>query len=288
MSPNLIGALLMMASMAAFTLNDTMLKLTAGAVPLFQLLFVRGLISCALLALVGRRLGPMHFRLDRRDWGLVLSRAGTEVVIAYFFLSALFHMPLANLTAIMQAVPLSVTLASALILREAVGWRRMLAIAVGFCGVMLIVRPGPDGFTVWSLYALLAVLGVTARDLITRKLSPGVPGMTVTFVTAAAVMVAAGLASLTAPWAPLTAGLLGLIASSSVFIIGGYFFSIQVMRTGEVSYVAPFRYTGLIWALLVGWFVFGDWPTTLTLIGAGIVVATGIFSFYRERRVSAG
>ena len=287
MSPNLIGALLMMASMASFTLNDTMLKLTAGAVPLFQLLFVRGLISCGLLAVVGRQLGPMHFRLLRRDWWIVLARAGTEVVIAYFFLSALFNMPIANITAIMQVVPLTVTLASALILREAVGWRRMLAIAVGFCGVMLIVRPGAEGFNIWSVYALCAVLGVTARDLITRQLSPSVPGMTVTFVTALAVMVAAGLASLSADWVSLSWDLLLVIAGSSVFIIGGYFFSIQVMRIGDVSYIAPFRYTGLIWALILGWFVFGDWPTNLTLIGAAIVVVTGIFSFYREQKLSA-
>ncbi|GLQ25389.1 DMT family transporter [Sulfitobacter pacificus] len=286
MSVNLAGALLMMASMACFVLNDTMLKLTGGAVPLFQLLFVRSVITCGLILAARGRLGALHFRIARRDWVIILIRAATEVTISYFFLTALFNMPLANLTAILQVVPLAVTLASAVILREAVGWRRSLAIAVGFCGVLLIVRPGPEGFNIWSIYALIAMLGVTLRDLVTRQLSPEVPSMTVTLVTAASVMVAAGLASLSTPWVEITAQSWGLIVASAVCILGGYFFSIQVMRSGDVSFTAPFRYSGLVWALILGWLVFGEWPHVLTLIGAAIVVATGVFSFYRERKVS--
>lgn len=288
MSSNLAGALLMMASMACFTLNDTMLKLTDGAVPLFQLLFVRSLITCGLILVTKDRLGTLHFDIGRKDWMIIGLRALTEVVISYFFLTALFNMPLANLTAVIQVVPLAVTLASAVVLREAVGWRRMLAIAVGFCGVLLIVRPGAEGFNVWSLYALIAVLGITARDLLTRKLSKDVPSMTVTLATAAAVMAAAGLASLSAPWVAIAPVTWLMIVGSAICILGGYFFSIQTMRAGDVSYTAPFRYTGLVWALLAGWFVFGEWPGLLTLLGAAIVVATGVFTFYREQKVSKG
>ena len=289
MSPNTIGALLMIASMACFTLNDTLLKVTDGALPLFQLLFLRGAITSVLILGLSRVLGGSMGRIDlalpRRDWGVIGLRSVAEVAAAYFFLSALFSMPLANVTAILQVVPLSVTLASALVLREAVGWRRLTAIAVGFCGVLLIVKPGAEGFNIWSIYVLIAVLCVTARDLLTRALSPAVPSMTVTLVTALSVMGAAGLASLSAPWAPVTSDLMVLVAGSAVFVLGGYFFSIQVMRVGDVSFVAPFRYTGLLWALVLGWVVFGDFPGFLTLIGAGIVVATGVFTLYRERRV---
>ncbi|NNK15560.1 MAG: DMT family transporter [Sulfitobacter sp.] len=286
MSLNLAGALLMMASMACFTLNDTMLKLTAGAVPLFQLLFIRSTITCGLILATRGRLGALHFDIARKDWIIIAVRAGTEILLAYFFLTALFNMPLANLTAILQVVPLAVTLASALVLRETVGWRRMLAIAVGFCGVLLIVKPGAEGFNVWSLYGVIAMLLVTVRDLVTRKLSPTVPSMTVTLVTAGAVAVAMGLASLGVTWVAIDLVTAALIVGSAVFIMGGYFFSIQVMRSGDVSFTAPFRYTGLIWALLAGWFVFGEWPGAMTLIGAAIVVATGTFSFYRERQLS--
>jgi len=288
MSINLAGALLMMASMACFTLNDTMLKLTAGAVPLFQLLFIRSTITCGLILATRGRLGALHFDIALKDWMIIAVRAGTEILLAYFFLTALFNMPLANLTAILQVVPLAVTLASALVLRETVGWRRMLAIAVGFCGVLLIVKPGAEGFNIWSLYGVIAMLLVTVRDLVTRKLSPTVPSMTVTLVTAGAVAVAMGLASLGVTWVAIDFLTAALIVGSAVFIMGGYFFSIQVMRSGDVSFTAPFRYTGLIWALLAGWFVFGEWPGVMTLIGAAIVVATGTFSFYRERQLSGG
>ena len=278
----------MMASMACFTLNDAMLKLTLGAIPLFQLLFVRSIITCGLILATRGKLGAIHFRIAGQDWILILMRASSEVVIAYFFLTALFNMPIANVTAIMQAVPLVVTLASALILREAVGWRRMLAVGVGFVGVLLIVRPGADGFNLWSLYVLIAVLGVTFRDLVTRRLSPEVPSITVTLVTAATVTVASGLASLSMPWAEISGTNALYIVASAVFILGGYFFSVQVMRTGEVSFTAPFRYSGLVWALILGWFLFSEWPSLLTMIGAVIVVGTGIFTFYRERKLSAG
>ena len=285
MSPNMIGALLMMASMACFTLNDSLIKLTAGAIPLFQLLFLRGVMTSILIIALRGRLGAMHFNTAPRDWVLIGLRTGAEVLTAYFFLSALLNMPLANVTAILQVLPLSVTLASALFLREAVGWQRMAAIGIGFIGVLLIVKPGADGFNIWSIYALVAMFFITARDLITRQLSADVPSMTVTLVTALAVMGAAGLASLTQPWVGVSITQASLIAGSALFILGGYYFSIQVMRAADVSFTAPFRYTGLIWALLIGYLVFDHWPDQMTLAGACIVVATGLFTLYRERRL---
>ncbi|MEO9576438.1 MAG: DMT family transporter [Tateyamaria sp.] len=286
MTPNMTGALLMMASMASFTLNDAMIKLTGGAVPLMQLLFLRGVLSSLLILALAQRLGAIHFRIASRDWWLIAIRSGAEVGAAYFFLTALFNMPLANVTAILQVLPLTVAIGAALFFREPLGWRRMSAIMIGFMGMLLIVRPGPDGFSLWSGYALMAVVFVTMRDLATRKLSPDVPSMTVTFLAALTVMGCAGLASIAEPWAPLDLRLTALITASSVFIIGGYWFSVQVMRVGDISFIAPFRYTGLVWALLLGWLVFGDWPSNLTLMGATIVVATGLFTLYRERRLS--
>lgn len=285
MSPNTTGALLMMASMAAFTLNDTLLKLTDGAVPLAQLLFLRGLLSTVLIYALARSLGALRFHVLRRDWVLIGMRAGGEVGAAYFFVTALLNMPLANVTAILQALPLTVAIGAALVFREPLGWRRISAILIGFIGVLLIIRPGPEGFSLWSAYALLAVVCVTVRDLATRRLSPDVPTMTVTLASSVAVTVSFGLASSLTAWEPISTPLFAMIAGASVFIIGGYFFSVRAMRVGDISFIAPFRYTGLIWALVLGWLVFGAWPTPLTLLGAGIVVATGLFTLYRERRV---
>jgi S-adenosylmethionine uptake transporter len=151
---------------------------------------------------------------------------------------------------------------------------------------MLIIRPSADGFSLWSLYALAAVICVTARDLVTRQLSSHVPGMAVTLGTTVSVMVAAGLASLTQEWAAVTFPVAAWISGSAVVISGGYFLSIQVMRTGDVSFIAPFRYTGLIAAMIVGYLVFNEVPTVMTLVGAAIVIGTGLFTFYRERKLS--
>lgn len=283
MAPNLRGALFMMASMAAFTVNDAMVKLTGGAVPLFQLIFLRGVLTTLLILALAGYLGTIHFRIARRDWGLISLRSAAEIGATFFFLTALFNMPLANVTAVLQALPLTVTLTSALVFRETVGWRRMLAIIIGLLGVLLIVRPGPDGFNIYAIYALIAVACVTVRDLSTRQLAPGVPSMTVTLSAAVAITTAAGVVSISQGWVPLTAGQGGLIFGASLFILGGYLFSVMVMRVGDVSFVAPFRYTGLIWALILGWLLFGQWPDPVTLAGAAIVVATGLFTLYRER-----
>lgn len=288
LSPNVIGALLMVAAMACFTINDALIKATGGTVPLFQLLVLRGLLATALIGTLAWSRGAFRPRVSRQDWGWIALRSLSEVGAAYFFITALLNMPLANVTAILQVLPLAVTLGSALIFREAVGWRRISAIAVGFCGMLLIVRPGAEGFSIWSLYALIAVVCVTARDLITRRISRAAPSLLVTFSASLGVLLAAGVASLAISWVPLTPTLGVLIAASSVFIVGGYYFSVQVMRQGDVSFVAPFRYTGLLWALILGWLVFGEWPEALTLLGAGIIVGASGYTMIRERRLSRG
>jgi len=283
MSPNTRAALFMMTSMAAFTLNDTFIKLTGGAVPLFQLVTLRGVLASLLIYLLARRLGAIKLSLSRSDWVLVAIRALSETGATYFFLTALFNMPLANVTAVLQVLPLTVTLGAALFFGEKVGWQRLSAIALGFSGMLLIVRPGPDGFSLYSIYALAAVACVTLRDLVTRRMSADVPSMTVTLISSLSVLGFATIASTQDQWVSLDWPTAGLIVLSAVFIIGGYLFSILVMRGGDVSFSAPFRYSGLVWALVLGWLFFDHWPDPVTMAGAVIVVASGLFALYRER-----
>lgn len=286
LSDNSRGALLMMASMAAFSLGDACVKATAGAMPLSQLLVIRGIFASAFIALLAWRMGALRWSLPRRDRGLIALRSVAEVGAAFFFLTALLHMPLANVTALLQMLPLTVTLGSALVFREPVGWRRWLAIAAGFAGMLLIVRPGTDGFTIYSVYALVAVACVTLRDLATRRMSPAAPSLTITLAASLAVLVFAGLWSMGHDWVPVTPALGWLVLGASIFIIGGYTFSVLVMRVGEVGFVAPFRYTGLIWALVLGLLLFNEWPALPTLIGAVVIVATGVFTLWREAQLS--
>jgi S-adenosylmethionine uptake transporter len=282
-SPNLAGALLMTGSMAFFTLNDTLIKLIGQDLPLFQVIALRGALATALIWALARALGKLSFRMGTRDRMLVGVRCLTELSTTYFFLTALLLMPLANITAILQMLPLTVTLAAAIIFREAVGWRRLSAILVGFCGMLLIVRPGPDGFSDGAIYALLAVLSITVRDLCARAMSSQVQSLTVTLLTSAVVTVAAGLAAVSEPWVPVTGIQAGMIVVAALLIGGGYLFSVMVMRVGDVAFTSTFRYSGLLWALLLGWLVFGDWPGPVTMAGAVLVVSAGAFTLYRER-----
>lgn len=283
---NLRGALLMSFSTAGYALNDTAMKAVGDTVPLAQLLCLRAAVTTALMLLVVRWIGRIRLDLPRREWGLILLRSLADLGATFFFVTALFHMPIANVTAILQALPLTVALAAALFLAEPLGWRRFTAILIGFCGVMLIVRPGASGFDAWSLWALGAVGFITLRDLAARLLAPTTPSSTVAFSASAVLLIASGAMSLFTPWAAVGSGTAGLIGLAGTFLVVGYLASVSTMRVGEIGFVAPFRYTGLVWALILGLVVFGDWPDYLTLTGAGIVVATGLFTLYRERELA--
>ncbi|WP_444667486.1 DMT family transporter [Cereibacter changlensis] len=286
-SDNVRGALYMNVAMAAFTLNDACMKAVAQSLPLFEAVALRGLISIPLLFLVGALTGGLMLRLPRRDARIVSIRALAEVGATITFLTALIHLPLANLSAIMQSTPLAVTLAAALFLREPVGWRRMLAISIGFCGVLIIIRPGGSGFDGWGMLGLASVCCVVLRDLSTRQLSRAVPSVTVA-LWSSVVITGMGLVGATVGgWQPATLAHMAVLALSAGTMVVGYLFVIMVMRVGDISFVAPFRYTALLWAILLGWLVFGSLPDLWTVVGSAIVVATGLFTLYRESRLRA-
>jgi S-adenosylmethionine uptake transporter len=283
MSDNTRGALLMVGSMTAFTVNDAFIKSVFDELPLFQAIFLRSLGTVAVMALLARVTGGLRLPAGRRDRWLLLGRSLAEAVAAWLFLKALFHMPLANVSAILQALPLCVTLAGALFFGEAIGWRRLTAILVGFLGVLLIVRPGTEGFTIYSVYALLTVAVVTYRDLAARRMSAAVPSLTVAFMGAAMITLLFGIGAAFIDWQPVSAKAAGQLTGSCLFVVAAYILSVATMRVGEIGAIAPFRYTSLVVALILGFLVFGDWPAPLTLLGAAIVVGTGLFTWARER-----
>ncbi|MFZ1725223.1 MAG: DMT family transporter [Albidovulum sp.] len=283
-SDNMRGAAYMTLAMAAFTVNDTCMKSVTVEMPLYQALVLRGFLTMIALALIAQKMGGLRLHQGRSDMRLIGYRTIGEVGGTAAFLTALKHMPLANLSAIMQVLPLAVTLVAALFLREKVGWRRLSAILIGFLGVLMIVRPGSSGFDVWSLLGLSAVAFVVLRDLTTRRLSAGVPSVTVAFYAAASVTLMGIMLVPFTGWVPVTLHLGLLIAAASAFVIVGYLVVVMAMRVGEVGIVAPFRYTALIFAIALGWLAFGQLPDNWTMIGAMIVIVTGIYTFYRERR----
>ncbi len=280
------GAVFMNLSMASFTLNDTCMKAVTETMPIFQALLLRGLVTVPALLIIGHFTGGLRLRFSRPQAGIIFWRCLGEAISTVCFLLALTHMPIANLSAIMQSLPLAVTLGAALIFHEPVGWRRATAIGVGFLGVLLIVRPGTEGFDRWSVIGLCAVAAVVLRDLSTRKLPRDVPSVSIAVYGAGSVVLLAGVAMpFTGGMVPVALPQAALLIAASALVLSGYLCAVTAMRVGEVGFVAPFRYTSLLWALVMGWLVFHQFPGALTLTGAAVVMATGIFTLYRERRL---
>lgn len=279
------GAALMMGGMCAYTVNDAFMKALSDEVPLFEAVLIRGLGAVVCLVIMCKLLGQLRFDLPRREWGLIVIRTLGEVGGTFFFLTALFHMPIANVSAILQSLPLAVSLSAMMFLGEPMGWRRMAAISVGFAGVLLIIQPGGSDFNHYSLFALCAVACVTLRDIVVRRMSRDVPSVFVALIAAVGVTLLGALGTLFTETVALTPKASLQLLGATGFLICGYIFSVTAMRWGEISFVAPFRYTSLLVALILGGVIFDEWPNLVTLIGAGVVVATGLFTLYRENRL---
>lgn len=284
-SGNLRAILAMMASQLSFIFNDVLIKLATAELPGGEAIFLRGLFATVLALTAGAAMGLLRPLPTRDLLPLLTLRNVGEIGATFFYLSALFHMPIADATAILQFLPLAITAAAALFLGERVGWRRWTATLIGFIGVLIVIRPGTSAFNVWSLVALAGVAFSVMRDLSTRRISTAIPTMLLVALSAATVSTAA-LAFLTIEtWIVPGRYALMLLAAAAVFVIGGYYFIVDAMRHGEVAVVAPFRYSVIVWAIIAGLVVFGERPDQTALLGTSIVILAGIYTFMRERRL---
>lgn len=282
-SDNARGAAFMVIASFGFATNDALMKSLSGEVPILQAVFLRGIVATIAMGFLAWSQGGLTFRFPAQDWRRVGLRSAGEVGGAICYLTAIFNMPMASASAILQSVPLVVTLAAALFLGEPVGWRRYLAIGIGFLGVMLIVRPGADGFGTPALWAVASIGFILLRDLSTRRISARTPTSAVVFATSLVLTLATGAGTLAGEWFPIAPTQALVIVLAAGVLLVGYVFSVQAMRIGEIGFVQPFRYTLLLWSLLLGAAVFDEWPDALMLLGSAIVVATGLFTLHRER-----
>lgn len=283
---NLRGAVLMTVAMFLFALEDMFIKLMAGAMPTWQIVLSLGLGGSAIYAVLILLRGQSLFTRQYLSFPVFMRCLG-ELIGTTGFVTALAYTPISSASAILQATPLAVTLAAAIFMREPVGWRRWSAIIIGFFGVLLVVRPGMEGFNALSLFAVIGVIGLALRDISTR----GVHGLVSTyqlsflaFLTLIPTSLMLGLVTRHVPVVP-DVTLWGLIIGSIVFAALSYYAIVAAMRIGEVSFVTPFRYSRMLFALLVGFFVFGERPDAMMLLGAAIIVASGIYTVLRERKL---
>ena len=285
-SENIKGAIYMCLSMAGFVLNDAVIKYASADIGMYQSIFVRGCFAVIIIGIACIYNGAFKIIPNRLDHKLIIWRTLAEIFATITFLTALFYLPIANITALLQALPLTVTLAASWFLGEKIGWRRGVAILIGFIGVLLIIQPGTDEFNVYSILGIFCVIFVTIRDLVVRKFSAKISTLYVAFITAAAIALVGGFLTFSYEgWIPMKLNEVILLFIASTLIFVGYFFAISAMRSGQVSFVSPFRYTIMIWAIILGYLIWGDIPNNLTLLGISIVIGMGIFTFWREAQL---
>ncbi|WOI55233.1 DMT family transporter [Palleronia sp. LCG004] len=284
---NLRAIALMCVAMACFALEDLVIKLLAETLPTWQIFILMGGTGAALFAVICRARGvPLFTRAFLTP--LVILRNMGEVIGGLGFVTALTLVPLSLATAILQATPLALTAGAAIFLGERVGWRRWVAVLIGFVGILVVLDPFSADFEPAALLAVVGVLGLVMRDLATRVLPDDLPSPQISF-WAYCCMPISGLILL--PWGgagvmPGAAGWTGIVVAASIGAMG-YWAITLAMRLGEVAAVIPFRYTRLIFAMALGIAVLGERPDATTLAGAALVVLTGLYTVWRERKLAA-
>jgi drug/metabolite transporter (DMT)-like permease len=279
---NARGIAAMLLGMFCFVASDTLIKIVGQSLAVGQIMFLRGIFATALLGTIVAVSGVQAQLLPALRRPLVRWRTFAEVGATLCFFSGLVRLPFADAAAIGQFTPLAVTAAAAVFLSEPVGWRRWLATLAGLVGVLIIIRPGTSAFNPAALFIVGCVCFVTVRDLTTRQIGGATPAAILVLLSVAAVAMAGLAMKPFEVWARPTLWQLGALALSAVGVSGGYYGTIIAMRSGEISAVAPFRYSVMLYALFWGYVVFGEVPVPIVWLGIAIVIGAGLYTVYRE------
>jgi drug/metabolite transporter (DMT)-like permease len=281
---NLKGIAAMVAATALFTCGDAAMKLVSDALPAGETVFLRGVSTVTIVTIAAFWTGAIY-RLRDAFVRVMGWRSLGDVGSALFFQAALARMPFADLMGILQMTPLSLTAASALFLGEHVGWRRWTAVAIGFAGALLVIKPGSSAFNAWALLGVLSVLCGTLRDVSTRRLDVALSPLLIMLLSQV-VVASAGLGCwVFETWKLPSPSELLYLAFASVFSLVGHLCVIYSLRSGEIAAVAPFRYAGIVWAILLGFLIWSQLPDGLSLAGILILVSAGLYTFYREQQL---
>ena len=279
------GILYMASAMVCLVLNDALMKHLGQALPVPQMVFIRGAFAVLMVYAVARWTGAAT-RLPRLLDRPVLARAALDAVGTLLYLVALMHLPLGNATAINLAAPLIMAALAVAVLHERAGPARWAAIGAGFMGVLLVIQPSAQGFNGWSLVCLSGTFFQATRELLTRRIDPAVPSLLITLASALAVLVLAAGATALQGWQPVAPLQWAKLALAAALLASGYFFIVNSMRHGEMTVVAPFRYTGLLVAVGLSWLVWDQVPNALAWAGIAVLMLAGL-ALLREGRSAA-
>ena len=272
----------MTAGCALLTVNDSIMKSLTAGYPTGETIFVRGLFVAIPIALLVHRGGGLQTLRVTNLRGQLL-RAALLAGSMFLFVTSLRFLPLADAVALTFAGPLILTAVAPWALGERVGWRRRCAVAVGFAGVLIMLAPGGEGLRWAAFLPLGTAFFEAARDIVTRRLVATESSLSLTACSLGFVTLCA-LATAGHGWRPMSAGDIGLLAMAGCCVSVAFILMTDAFRHAEASLVAPFRYSSVLWAMLIGAIAFGDWPSPAMLAGAGLVVGSGLYILHREAR----
>ena len=281
-SENTKGAFLISLAAACYVMSDIFMKFLSSEISMFQITFLRGLLVTFFLFSYCYISKASFFIREWKDRFVIAIRSILEVIMTYTFLAALFNMNVANANAILQLIPLMVLLGSFAFLRQSPKTHEWIAVLVGCLGAVIIIRPGALDFNFYTIHALVAVFCLAARDLLTVRLNKKIPSNIVAFYSALMLTLASFLLSKE----PVHFGDLSnslFILYTAIFVSIGYIASVAAMRFGDVTFVSPFRYTALLWAMAMGFIFFQEIPKFTTLLGGLIIILAGIYIFYKSK-----
>ena len=281
-NPSIKGAALMSLCTACYVVSDVFMKYVSREIDLYQITFLRGFIV-TLILLVFCFILKVSLKIpSNKDKIIILVRSVFEVLMIYSFLTALFNMNIANANAVLQLIPLVVLFGSFLFLGKQLKQNEIIAVFLGLIGAIIVIRPGASDFNFYSIFALLAVASMSVRDLVTVNLNKKIPSLLVAFYSSLLITIVSFLLS------SEKVGFMELknpmfIFYSAVLVSIGYIAAVAAMRFGEVTFVSPFRYTALLWAIVLGFLFFSEIPKLTTIFGGLIIIFAGIYLVYNEK-----
>jgi S-adenosylmethionine uptake transporter len=275
------AGLYMVITTACFVVGDTCIKLIGTSLPIAQVICFIGLVSSLFLLMLCGQQGilkdvPLIFTRT------VLLRSLFDTMGSFMFVSALMHMPLANLSSVMQSVPLVVVAVGVIFLGEKAGLSRIAAVIAGFVGVLLIVKPSPQTITIYEFFAVGTVIVVALRDLVTKRIPAHVPLLVIALANAVFISVSGFGVGLVQGFKTVETWQLALLLGAGLMVTISYFFIVATVRLGDLSATAPFRYSEVVFAIIAGILVFGEYPDAISYVGMALVIAAGLFAAHRE------
>ncbi|WP_416407970.1 DMT family transporter [Agrobacterium rosae] len=283
LSPTGLGVAVMLLGMLLFALNDAMGKWLVSTYSLGQVVLVRSVAAIIVLTPILWRAGAINVvRVERP--GLQAARMFFSTAELFCFYFAVKALPLADVMTYWLAAPIYVAALSPFLLGEKVGWRRWTAIAIGFVGVLIALKPSSASLTSAALFSILGSAAFAFMMLSGRQLR-NTPDTVLAFwqIVGAALAGIVAIAVTPAGWVPLKSGFdLSLLALLGIVAMTAHVLVNRALKLADAATVAPLQYTLLLWAVVFGWLIFGDVPQSSIVIGAGLIVLAGLYIFFRE------